>query len=61
MPLEFGKDFRTPCESSARIWHKGNDSIRRRPMAIIVVDDLQQIQRHQLARRIPLVDIPLTV
>jgi hypothetical protein len=33
----------------------------RRPVAVIVVDvDLQQIQHHQLARQIPLVNIPLT-
>jgi hypothetical protein len=48
MSLEFGNDFCTPCEPSARVWHKGNDPIGRRPIAIIVVDDLQQIQPHQL-------------
>ena len=61
MALEFGEDFRTPCEPSARIWHEGNGPIRRRPIVIIVVDDLQQIPSHQLAQRIPLVSIQLTV
>ena len=50
MPLELGNGFCTPCEPSARIWHKGNDPIGRRSIAIILVDvDLQQIRRHQLA------------
>ena len=62
MALEFGNDFCTPCEPSARIWHKGNDPIGRRAIAIIVVDiDLLQIQCHQLARQIPLVNIQPTV
>ena len=61
MALEFGNDFCTPSESSARVWHEGNDPFRCRPVVIIVVDDLQQIQSHQLARRLPLVNIPLTV
>ena len=42
MLLEFGNDFCTPCEPSARVWHKGNGP--RRPIAIIVVEvDLQHI------------------
>jgi hypothetical protein len=62
MALEFGNDFCTPREPSARIWHKGKDPVGHCPIAIIVVDvDLQQIQRYQLVRRIPLVNIPLTV
>ena len=62
MPLECGNGFCTPCEPNARIWHKGNDPIGRRSIAIIFVDvDLQQFQRHHLAWRIPLVKIPLTV
>ena len=44
MPLKFGNDFCTPCEPSARVWHKANDAIVRRPIAIIVMDvDLQWI------------------
>lgn len=38
MALEFGNDFFTPCEASAWIWPKGDDPIRQRPIAIIVVD-----------------------
>ena len=38
MPLEFGDDICPPCEPTAWIWHKGNDPIRRCPIAIIVVD-----------------------
>ena len=49
MPLELSNDFRAACEPIARIWHKGNDPIGHRPIAIIVVDDLREIQRHQLA------------
>ena len=50
MPLEFSNDFYAASESIARIWHKGNDPIGRRPIAIIVVNvDLKEIQRHQLA------------
>ena len=37
MPLEFGNDFRTPCEPIARIWHEGNDPIGRRSVAIVEV------------------------
>ena len=45
MPLEFGDDFCAACEPIARIWHKGNDPIGRRPIAVIVVDiDLQHRQ-----------------
>ena len=45
MPLEFGDDFCAACEPIARIWHKGNDPIRRRPIVVIVVDiDLQHRQ-----------------
>ena len=47
MPLEFGDDLCAACEPIARIWHKGNDPIGRRPIAII--DDLQDIQCRQLA------------
>ena len=50
MPHKFGNDFCTSGEPIARIWHKGNDPIGRRPIAIIVVDvDLQETDRHQLA------------
>jgi len=38
MPLESGNGFRTPGEPTARVWHKGNDPIRRRFIAMIIVD-----------------------
>ena len=38
MPLEFGNDFCMPCEPIAGIWHKGNDPIRRHPIAMVDVD-----------------------
>ena len=58
MLLESGDDFCAACEPIARIWHKGNDPIGRRPVAVIVVDvDLQGMPRHQVASRIALVDI----
>ena len=43
MLLKFGDDFRTACEPIARIWHKGNDPIRHRPIAIIVDLHLPEI------------------
>jgi len=50
MPLEFGDDFCAASEPIAWIWHEGNDPIRCRPIARIVVDvDLQEIQHYQLA------------
>ena len=48
MPLKFSNDFCTPCEPTARIWHQGNDPIRRRPIATIIVDvDLEHIKYYQ--------------
>ena len=50
MLLEFSNNFCAACEPVARIWHKGNDPIGRRPIAIVVVDvDLQETVRYQLA------------
>ena len=40
MPLEFGNDFCLPCEPIARIWHKGNDPIRRRTIAVVGAADV---------------------
>ena len=37
MPPKFGNDLCTSGEPIARIWHKGNDPIERRPIAIIDV------------------------
>ena len=42
MCLEFGDDFCAACEPGARIWHKGNDPIGRRPITIIMYVDLQE-------------------
>ena len=39
MLLKFGNDFCAACEPTAWIWHKGNDPIGCRPIAVIVVDD----------------------
>ena len=44
MPLEFGNDFCAACEPIARIWHKGNDPIGCRPVAIIVVVDVHLLE-----------------
>ena len=44
MPLEFGDDFCPPCEPIARIWHEGNDPIRRRPIVIIAVVDVHLLE-----------------
>ena len=49
MTLEFGDGFCTPCEPTARIWHKGHDPIGRRPIAVVVDVDLP---RHQQAEQI---------
>ena len=35
---KFGDDFCTAREPIARIWHKGNDTIGRRPISVVVVD-----------------------
>ena len=49
MALEFGDDFSPPCEPIPRIWHKRNDPIGCRPIAVV---DLQEVQRRQLAGRV---------
>ena len=51
MALEFGDDFCPSCEPIARIWHKGNDPIERRPIPIVDID-LQGVQRCQLAGQV---------
>ena len=40
MHLEFGDGFCTPSEPSARVWHKGDDPVRHRPIAIVGVVDV---------------------
>ena len=51
MALKFGDDFCPPCEPNARLWHNGNDPIRRRAIATVDID-LQEVPRHQLAGRL---------
>ena len=62
MPLEFGNDFCTPCEPIAGIWHKGNDPIGHRPIAVLVVDvDLPEILAISLLVLSGYLTVPLTV
>jgi hypothetical protein len=62
MLLEFGNDFCLPCEPIAWIWHKGNDPIRRRTIAVDVVDvDLPEITISLVHRIIYMITILLTV
>ena len=49
MPLEFSDDFCPSCEPTAWIWHKGNDPIRRRPVAITVVVDVYLPEIHAIS------------
>ena len=58
MALQFGDGFCTPCEPNARIWHKGNNPIGRRLIAVVDVD-LSEIQTVSLLSRY--VAVPLTV
>ena len=58
MALEFGNGFCTPCEPIARIWHKGNNPIGRRPISVVDVD-LPEIHVISLLSRY--VTVPLTV
>ena len=52
MVLKFGNDLCTACEPIAWIWHKGDDPIGRRPIAIIVVDvHLPEIHAIRLIQR----------
>ena len=58
MPLEFGDDFSTPYEPGARVWHKGNDPIRRHPIAI---DDVYLPEIHPINMFGWYLTVPLTV
>ena len=40
MALQFGNDFRPACEPSAWVWHEGDDPVRRRPIAVVNVVDV---------------------
>ena len=62
MVLKFGDDFCTACEPIARVWYKGNDPIRYRPIAIIVDLHLPEIHAISLVyRSIYMTTILLTV
>ena len=63
MSLKFGNDFCTPCEPIAWIWHKGNDPIGHRPIAVVdVVDvDLPEILAISLLVLSGYLTVPLTV
>ena len=62
MPLEFSNNFCAACEPTARIWHKGNDPIGRRPIAIIVDVHLPEIHTISLIHwKIDMITILLTV
>ena len=39
MTLEFHNDFCPACEPSARVWCKGYDPVRHRPIAVVGVVD----------------------
>jgi hypothetical protein len=49
VPFEFGNDFCTPCEPIARVWHKGNDPIGRRPIAVVDVVDVDLPEIHAIS------------
>ena len=51
MALEFGNDFCAACEPIAWIWHKGNDPIGHRPIAISVDVHLPEIHAISLVHR----------
>ena len=40
MALEFGNDFSPPCEAIAWVWREGDDPVRRRPIAVVNVVDV---------------------
>ena len=61
MPLEFGDDFCAACEPIARIWHKGNDPIGRRPIAIIDVLDVHLPEIHTISLMGWYLSVPLTL
>ena len=49
MPLEFGNNFCTPCEPITRIWHKGNDLVGRRPIAVVDEVDVDLPEIHAIS------------
>ena len=61
MLLEFSDDFRAACEPIARIWHKSNDPIGRRPIAVVDVDDVDLPEIHAISLLSRYLTVPLTV
>ena len=51
MLLQLSDDFCTACELIARIWHKGNDPIGHRPIAIVVDVHLLKVHAISLVHR----------
>ena len=51
MLLQLSDDFCTACEPIARIWHKGNDPIGHRPIAIVVDVHLPKVHAISLVHR----------
>jgi hypothetical protein len=61
VPFEFGNDFCTPCEPIARVWHKGNDPIGRRPIAVDDVVDVDLPEIHAISLLSRYLAVPLTI
>ena len=66
MPLEFGDDLCAACEPIARIWHKGNDAVRCRLIAIIDVHlpeihAISSVDRHIYIITILLTELSMNV
>ena len=49
MALEFGNDFRPPCEAIAWVWREGDDPIKRRPIAVVDVVDVHLPRVHSIS------------
>ena len=61
MPLEFGNNFCSASEPIAWVWHKGNDPIGHRPIAIIAVVDVHLPEIHAFRLNMYMTTILLTV
>ena len=64
MPVEFSNEFCAACEPIAWIWHKGDNPIGPRPIAIIVVVNVHLLEIHAISSihlNIYIKTVPLTV
>ena len=61
MLLEFGDHFCAPCEPIAGVWHEGNDSIGRHPIAVVDVVDVYLPEIHSISLPDGYLAVPLTV